>query len=164
MSLRAIYFIGLCLVTLLLLISVYLQVVDGVIPCPLCTLQRLTFGLLGCLFLLGILLHARFWGRLFINIFCGLTAILGMLLAGRQIFMQHFAESSNNECAASLQYMIHTFPLNELAQKILLEGSAECKKRGFELLHLNMAEWAFIWFLLFFLLVVVLFLRDVRHH
>lgn len=164
MSIRLAYFFGFLAVCLLLLTSVYLQMFEGVIPCPLCALQRLTFGLLGILLLVGILLHTKFWARMLINFLTASTAILGIFLAGRQIWMQHFPFTGNTECGVSLQYMVEAFPLNQVLQKILFEGSAECTKRGWEFLHLNMAEWSLVWFLLFLLLALYLFLKEFKWH
>lgn len=164
MSIRSTYLLGFILVCLLLLTSVYLQVFDGILPCPLCSLQRLAFSLLGILFLIGILIHSKLWGRITINALCTITSVLGIFLAGRQVWMQHFPYTGSNECGVSLQYMLEAFPINQVLQKILFEGSAECTKRGWEFLHLNMAEWGLAWFLFFLLMSLYLFMREVKWH
>lgn len=159
MRTKLIYFLSFIFILALLLFSIYLQIFDGVIPCPLCTLQRLTFGLLGILFLIGILISKRLIGRSIINFLSLLTAGLGIFLAGRQIWLQHFPSDSGNACGVSLQYMLQVLPFNEAISKILA-GSAECTQRGWEFLYLNMAEWALLWFSLFFLLTIYLFFRK----
>src|SRR6516165_1339554 len=138
MSIRSTYFLGFIAIGILLSTSVDLQLFEGIIPCPLCTLPRLSFGLLGVWFLIGIILHAKRGARLFINSLCGLTSIIGIFLAGRQIWLQHFPSPNNSECGAGLQYMMQILPVNQVMQKIF-EGSAECSQRGWEFLHLNMA-------------------------
>lgn len=164
MSIRLAYVLGFLAVCFLLLTSVYLQVFENVIPCPLCSLQRLTFGLLGIFLALGIGLHAHYWGRLLINFFIAITSLLGILLAGRQIWMQHLPPTSKVECGVSLQYMVQAFPLSDVLRKILLEGSTECTQRGWEFLHLNMAEWALAWFILFLLLALYGFFNASKQH
>jgi len=161
MTIRSTYLLGFLTISILLLTSVYLQIFEGIIPCPLCSLQRLSFGLLGIWFLIGLLIHAKRLGRLFINFMCGLTSIIGIFLAGRQVWLQHFPSADNSECGVSLQYMMQVLPVNQIFQKIF-EGSAECAKRGWEFLHLNMAEWALIWFVLFLLLALCLFIEELK--
>lgn len=160
MSKRLIY--GLCflLVAMLLLLSVYLQFFQGIIPCALCTLQRIAFAIIGILFLLGFLVHKQFLGRVIIDFFAICFSFIGALLAARQIYMQHFPMANSSECAASLKYMVETFPINQVLQKILFEGSVECSVRGFEFLHLNMAEWSLVWFMIFFLIASGLFFEE----
>lgn len=162
MSKRLAYFLGFLFICVLLLISVYLQLYEGLQPCPLCTLQRLTFGLIGCVFLLGVITASSLWGRLISNTLLLLSSALGILLAGRQVWLQNFPSDDGNECGVSLQYMMDVLPFNQLMQKVLA-GTAECTKRGWEFLHLNMAEWALVWFVAFFFLAVYFFLKEIKH-
>lgn len=161
MTIRSTYFIGFLMISILLLTSIYLQLFEGILPCPLCTLQRLSFGLLGIWFIIGILIHAKRPGRLFINFMCGLTSSLGVFLAGRQVWLQHFPSANNSECGVSLQYMMQVLPVNQVFQKIF-EGTAECSQRGWEFLRLNMAEWALICFILFLILALYLFIKELK--
>jgi disulfide bond formation protein DsbB len=59
MSTRLMYLLGFVLICVLLATSVYLEFVEGIMPCPLCVLQRICFALWGLFFLLGIFLHRR---------------------------------------------------------------------------------------------------------
>lgn len=158
MSIRLTYLIGLLLTCLLLFISIYLQMYDGFIPCPLCTLQRICFIILGIWFLFGIFIHKSQLGRVFINSLAVLTSAMGCALAGRQIWLQHFPNANANECGVSLQYMMKVLSFNELVQKIFT-GSAECTQLGWEFLSLSMAEWSLVWFI-FFLGLSVWLLRK----
>lgn len=161
MSTRITYALGFVAIIVLLLTSVYLQLFEGFIPCPLCILQRDSLGLLGVLFLIGIFLHAKRFGRLTINFLAILISILGIFLAGRQVWLQHFPSGDSTECGVSLQYMMQALPLSEVMQKIF-EGSAECTQRGWEFLYLNMAEWALVWFVGFLFLTMYLFMKEVK--
>lgn len=160
MSTRLAYLLGFITICALLSTSVYLQIFQGIIPCPLCTLQRLSFALIGILFLIGTLLHRKRLGRIFINSLSLLTAGLGLFFSGRQIWLQHFPSADNSECGVSIQYMMQAFPLQEVIAKIFT-GSAECTQRGFEFLYMNMAEWAFVWFAGFIILAIYLLKKDV---
>ena len=159
MSTRLLYTLGFTLISALLLTSVYLQYFDGFIPCPLCTLQRLCFALLGGLFFIGILAATKRFITVPINVLMTLFALLGIFLSGRQIWLQHFPSGDASECGVSLQYMMQALPVNQVIQKIF-SGSAECTQRGFEFLTFNMAEWACVWFILLLLLSLHLLLKK----
>lgn len=154
MSARKIYFLSFTAVLALMLFSLYLQYFDNIDPCALCTLQRLCFVAIGFFSLIGITVcHIRALEYL-IRTLCILFSAIGMALAIRQVWIQHYPGTGGNECAVSLQYMLQVLPLHEVMQKILV-GSAECSVRNWEFLSLGMAAWAIVWFALFFLLFTV---------
>ncbi len=161
MTMRNTYLISFLIIVGLLSASAYFQLVDGMTPCPLCTLQRITFGVLGIIFLAGIIWHRKHLSRIIINLSCFLVSALGLFFSGRQVWLQHFPPAGNSECGASLQYMMQVLPVNEVIQKVFT-GTAECTQRGFEFMNLNMAEWALIWFLGFFVLAVCLFFKEFK--
>src|SRR3990167_3741877 len=144
---RSLYLLGFLSVLFVLIISMWLQYVDGFVPCPLCTLQRLTFALLAILFFIGFFIHKYKLSRLTINFLSTCAALTGAFFAGRQVWLQFFSNGSNTECGVSIQYMLRILSFKETAQKIFA-GSAECTQRGWEFLYLNMAEWSLIWFVL----------------
>lgn len=137
----------------LLLGSVYLQVYANMQPCPLCALQRCTFILLGIVFFLQLCFYRQRWQRLCLSMSTSLLASLGMLLAGRQIWLQTFMSSTATDCGASLEYMLQVFSWNEVLTKVFA-GSTDCAKVEWIFLYLNMAQWAFIWFMIFFLVAL----------
>lgn len=159
MSIRTTYLLGALFVILLLGTSIALQMFGGIMPCPLCTLQRLSFGLFGILCLIGLLINRSYLGTQAINFLCVLTSGLGIFFAGRQVWLQYFPSADSSECGVSLQYMMQVLPLSEVAQKIL-SGSAECTQRGFTFLGINMAEWALLWFVVFFVISLRLLIKK----
>lgn len=159
MSIRSTYFFGLAVISSLLLTSIYFQVFEGIMPCPLCTLQRISFGLLGLSFLIGGLLYSRRKVRLSVNLICVFISLLGLFLAGRQVWLQHFPPPGSTECGVSIQYMMQVLPMSEVFQKIF-SGTAECTQRGWELLGLNMPEWALLWFSGFLILSACLLIDE----
>lgn len=161
MSFRTIYLIGFILVSLLLLSALYLQVFDGLIPCPLCILQRVTYGILGLFFLGGFLLYHNRTLRSIMTILLIITAILGMGIAGRQSWIQHFPPVNGASCGASLEYLLQMLPMTEVMKTIFI-GTAECTKRGWEFMYLTLAEWSFLWFSAFTILSIWLYKRTRR--
>lgn len=161
-STRIISLISVLTITFLLLLSIYLQVYKNILPCPLCTLQRITFIILAIFFLFAACFYKRFWLRIFFASVTTFFSLVGILFAGRQVWLQHFPTQNSSECGASLQYMMQVFSWNELIGKIL-EGTADCSKVEWEFLHLDMAEWALLWFIMFLFVSLYLLLREFKH-
>lgn len=161
MSTRLSYLLGLLAISGLLLAGFYFQYVGGLNPCPLCILQRFVFFMLGILFLLGILFYSKRWCRLFINSLSFITSILGITLAGRQSWLQHFPPPNSGECGASLQYMMQVLPYHEILQRIF-QGTSECSQRGWSFLSLSMAEWALACFIGFLFLSIYLIWKELK--
>lgn len=162
MSTRTIYVLGLLLVSVILLASVYLQYVENILPCPLCTLQRITFCLLGVWFFLGICLQQKRWLRRSIVLLSTVTALLGIVLSSRQIWLQHIPGIGSTDCGADLQYMAKTFPWHQLLYKVLLEKGVACSERGWEFLNLDIAEWSLLGFALLFLLTLFVCRKEFK--
>ena len=161
MSKRLLFTLNFLLICLLLTASLYFQYFDGMTPCPLCTLQRVCFVLLGALFFLGILLAYQRVMSKFISFLCTLISLAGIVLAGRQIWLQHLPQNANTECGVSLQYMFKVLSFNEVFQKIF-SGTAECTQAGFSFIGLNMAEWSLIWFAAFLGFSLYLFCKKAQ--
>lgn len=142
------YFIGFFVIGSMLAMSVYLQQ-KGIVPCPLCILQRLTLSMLGLFFLFGVACKIKFC-RISTGIVSALLCILGIILAGRQVWLQHDPQSVHGSCEVSLQYMLQTFPLKDVLVNIF-QGSAPCSEVGWEFLRLSLAEWSLIFFTIFLL-------------
>lgn len=148
-STRHNYFFGLLVTLLLLVLSFYLQM-HGMVPCALCLFQRVILGLLGVIFFVGMLVKFKRMGHILAAVSTLIIASLGMLLAGRQTWLQHYPSQQAGECAASLQYMLQVLPLNEVIQKVL-QGSTECTEVAWSFIGLSLAEWSLICFVAFFL-------------
>lgn len=151
MSQRLAYIFCLMTVAIILATGLYLEYFDGIMPCPLCTLQRICFISLGVLFFLGILLARKRILRAIINIMIILLASTGAGLAARQIWIQYFPSAEQGECGVSLQYMLQVLPLQDVVHKIF-SGTAECTQRGWEFLGMNIPEWSLVFFIAFALI------------
>lgn len=143
------YYIAFFLVTLLLCGAQYIELYQGVNPCPLCILQRLTLGLLGIVFLFGLACGRKKCGGAIIALFSFLVSALGIVLSGRQVWMQ-FAPSTglSANCDVSLQYLIHALPFDQVITRIFA-GGAECSQVTWTFLHVSLAQWSLFWFVLF---------------
>jgi protein dithiol:quinone oxidoreductase len=156
---RWIFFYEFALVAGLLLFGFYLEKFHGVIPCPLCTLQRICFGLMEILIVANLIFYPKRVFRLVTNLLITIVALLGIVLAGRQIWLQHFPNVNGDECSVSIHYMLQILPWQEVLNKVF-KGSAECSQQGWTLLSFNIAEWSLLWFCLFFVLNSYLILQE----
>lgn len=155
---RSLYLLTFLGVTAILSYGFYLQYVEGVEPCPLCILQRISFGAAGLFALLGFLSYRCKYSRLFSSFFGLLFSLAGLGLALRQTWIQLHPSDAMTECGVSLQYMLQALPLHEVAYKIFA-GSAECTQRTWEFLTLSMAEWSAICFALLTIIMLTLLKR-----
>lgn len=155
MSLRIMYFLGFVTTSLMLIFGFYLEYFAGLIPCPLCILQRLALFILCVIFLIGWLINPRKRFVWMLSLPLSLIALLGAALAGRQIWLQHYPPAENGGCSVDLFYMLKVFPLNVVLKNVY-QGGIDCAERGFEFLTLDIAEWTLICFLGFFIWALLL--------
>ena len=145
---RARYFFGFIAIVLLLAGSLYLEYFKGVMPCPLCILQRIDMIVLGILFLIGAAFRLRSCGQIILSSLTGLISLAGIAFAGRQVWLQHHPIDNNADCGVSLSYLMHALPMDQVVTKVL-SGTAECAQTGWQFISLSLAEWSLIWFVLF---------------
>src|SRR5438045_1870681 len=101
-SQRAMYFIGFIVVSILLAGAAYLELYQGVLPCPLCMLQRVILAMLGVMFLLGIVWSDNKVGHIFIGFLSVMLSIAGVVISGRQVWLQHVPAMNGENCDVSL--------------------------------------------------------------
>ena len=158
MKVKTIYLLNFVIVFVILALALYLEFFHGLIPCPLCLLQRGAFYLLSIFFILGFIFHKRKYFLILINSLCVITTLLGITVAGRQIWLQSFSTSQGEECSASIHYLLQVLPLQEVAKKIFA-GSADCNKIDWTFLSLSMAQWSMLAFVFFFCMSITLFFK-----
>ncbi|MCC2666376.1 MAG: dsbB 2 [Gammaproteobacteria bacterium] len=149
---------GLILIITLLALAYFLQIHKGINPCPLCLLQRLIMGLLGIIFLAGIIIPFKRRWQILWGIVGLLIGISGVLLSSRQVWLQVSPPHSLGDCSASLSYIFNALSLPD-AIKQIWQGGMECSQMGWEFLHLSLAAWSLISFSGLCLLFIILLLR-----
>lgn len=142
-AILCLFFIGAALV---------LQHVYHLKPCPLCIIQRILFIALGLTFLIT-LLHRQSWYWRSTNSIAGFIALLGTIIAGRQVWLQHLPPEAKPLCGPGLSYMLDNFPLTQTIPMVF-KGSGDCAEVQWQLFSLSIPEWGVIFFSLFFILAV----------
>ena len=107
-------FLGLLACAALMAYALYAQYGMGLEPCPLCILQRVAVMAAGVLFLLAFLHNPGDRGARVYGALIDLVALLGILVAARQIWIIAQPPGSVAECGASLDYMMDVLPLHEV--------------------------------------------------
>jgi disulfide bond formation protein DsbB len=114
-------------VALVLAIAFAAQLLLGELPCPLCLLQRIQFAMLA----VGPILNIRFGPRPSHYALSLLAAVLGAVVAGRQIFL-HILPGDPGFGTALLGYHYYTWAFIGFAAAIVLIALVLLFDRQFE--------------------------------
>lgn len=117
----------------------------GLLPCPLCVVQRIAFLAVGVAALAAAAFGptrrgaVRFWSAL-----TGLFALAGLVVAVRHVWLTYFPESI--ECGITPEERF----LNALALARwwpgMFEANGDCADVKWKFLTLTIPEWAAVWF------------------
>jgi protein dithiol:quinone oxidoreductase len=136
----------------LLAFGLGLQLALGLIPCPMCILQRMAW-----LAIVGVSLTATLFVKLPLRLYAALLAILALAGAGvaaRQSWLQWFPPESAS-CGRDFDGLIETFPLPK-ALSLMFRGSGDCSVVDWTFLGGSIANWSFVCFALVVVDAVVL--------
>lgn len=125
--------------------GLYLEHFQGIEPCPLCAFQRMCYIAVTLIALVGAIHNPSCWSR---HIYGGLTfiaSLIGIGIAGRQVWLQHLPADQVPSCGPGLDYMMEVFPFME-AMKMIISGSGECAEVHWTFLSFSIAEWSLLCF------------------
>ena len=143
-SIRKRAFVGLVFSTLPLVLALIFQWLNALEPCHLCIFQRVAY--MGCalVFLSALCFNPTSnWARYTHSVLVSISSLIGVALAGRQIWLQHLPEEEVPSCGASLEFMMDVLPLKEVIARVL-RGTGECAEVDWTLIGLSMAQWSAI--------------------
>jgi disulfide bond formation protein DsbB len=135
----------------MLAFGLYLQHVVGLEPCPMCIVQR--YALVLVALVAGI--AAFFPGR---GVHVGAAGLMvlfsgfGGFVAARQSWLQWYPPEFVS-CGRDIYGMIESFPLQR-ALPLIFKGSGDCSKIDWTFLGLTIANWSFVAFTVFGLLLI----------
>lgn len=143
----------------MLAFGMYLQHVVGLVPCPMCVVQRycdflvLFFAVLGAATAKRALQLATF-------VLLLVSACAGAFVAARQSFLQWYPPEVVS-CGRDFYGMIENFPLNR-ALPMIFKGSGDCSKVDWTFLGGSIANWSFVWFSFAAVVALALLVRQAR--
>ena len=139
-----------CVLGIGLILGAYIFEVFGYYdPCPLCILQRWSFGLIALCGVLLMIPGLHLLIRKSLLLMAVFFSFSGGMIAGRQIFLQNLPSDQVPTCAPPMDFLMDTLPIFEVIQTILL-GDGNCAEYEWRFIF-NFAEWALIFFVLLFL-------------
>lgn len=147
-SIRTTNFLAFLFCALLLGIALYFELSLKLEPCPLCILQRLIFITLGILFLIGAIFHHHHHEQIYFHFFIAVIAIIGVITAGRQVWLEHLPPEQIPSCGASLKYLFQVLPFQRALQ-IIYQGTGSCAKVTWRFIGLSLPAWSLIFFMFF---------------
>lgn len=127
----------------LLSFGMYLQHVVGLVPCPMCIVQRYAMVLMALVAVLGAGLPGR-KTALIAGSWLVLLAGGGAYVAARQTWLQWYPPEVVS-CGRDFYGMIETFPLQR-AIPMIFKGGGDCSKVDWTFLGGSIANWSFVAF------------------
>lgn len=143
----------------LLAFGLYLQLVVGLEPCPMCIVQRYALILVALFAGLAACFKGRAARQLGVGLM-GLFAGFGAFTAARQSWLQ-WNPPEILSCGRDFFGMIESFPLRR-AVPMIFRGSGDCAAVDWTFLGLTIANWSFLCFAAFTALAVWLLLARRR--
>ncbi|MFT3776727.1 MAG: disulfide bond formation protein B [Ottowia sp.] len=137
----------------------YLQNVVGLEPCPMCIVQRYCLILVGVFSALAALSRGRGGQRLWGLLGVGIGAF-GAFTAARQSWLQWYPPEVAT-CGRDLFGMIESFPLQR-AIPMIFKGSGDCSAVDWTFLGGTIANWSFVWFVVFIVATLAMLLKRPR--
>lgn len=133
--------IALYCAVLLVFAFVIVRVVDGLVPCPLCIVQRFGYALVGLSALVG---YMAWWPCFSVRVSGAVVTVfasLGWLVAFRNVMLQRFpvTHDASEGCAVSFGSFIDDVVF-------ALGGTGNCATVDWTLIGLSIADWSFIAF------------------
>ena len=133
-----------CVATLIY--AYYLQLYQELIPCPLCTCQRLVMAGLGFVFLVAAIHDSHRWGARVYAVLIALVAGIGSGVAAYHTWLQALPAEEAAICLPPLDYMLTRFTLSETV-RFLFDGPGQCGSIDWLFLGLSIPAWTLLIFL-----------------
>ena len=140
------------------LAGMYLQHVVGLVPCPMCIVQR--YALIGVAVFgaFGATWQPGFWRSLCASWLVLLAACFGAFVAARQTWLQWYPPEVVS-CGRDFYGMVENFPPQRWVPMIF-KGSGDCSKIDWTFLGGSLANWSFLAFASMVVLMLLLRWRD----
>jgi disulfide bond formation protein DsbB len=143
----------------MLAFGMYLQHVVGLEPCPRCIVQR--YALIGVAVFTGLASagRGRGWWKGW-SVAALLTAGFGAFVAARQTWLQWYPPEVAT-CGRDFYGMIENYPISR-AIPMIFRGSGDCSVVDWTFLGGSIANWSFVCFVAFGLVLLALLVRGGR--
>lgn len=139
--------------------GMYLQYAVGLEPCPMCIVQRYALIFVAITTGFASARGTKGWWMTF-SALALLAAGFGAFVAARQSWLQWYPPEFAT-CGRDFYGMIENYPLSR-AVPMIFRGSGDCTAVDWTLLGGSIANWSFVGFVGFGLVLLVLLVRGLR--
>ena len=143
----------------MLAFGMYLQHVVGLEPCPMCIVQRYALILVAVFAGLAALKGKKGWWMSF-TVLAVVSGGFGAFTAARQSWLQWYPPEVAT-CGRDFYGMIENYPVSR-AIPMIFRGSGDCSAIDWTFLGGSIANWSFVWFVVFGLAMLWLLVRGMR--
>ena len=141
----------------MLAFGLYLQQVGGLEPCPMCIVQRYALILVAIFTGLASVKGQKGWWMSF-SVLALLASGFGAFVAARQSWLQWYPPEFAT-CGRDFYGMIEHYSFSR-SIPMIFQGSGDCAAIDWTFLGGSIANWSFVCFVVFFMLLLTLFLKG----
>ncbi len=135
-----------------------LQLIENLLPCPLCVVQRVAYWLVGLIALSAFFHYPGTAGRRVYSGMMTVFAFTGVVVALRQAWLVRYPEAF--ECGISPEEkFLNALPIARW-WPTMFEANGDCADATWEFASLTLPDWSAIFFLIFSGLAIYLFLAK----
>lgn len=128
-----------------MIFALFLQHGQGLEPCPLCVFQRVAVIAVGIAAFAAWLHGPGLSGRRVYAVLAALAAAVGVVVAGRHVWLQHLPADQVPSCGPGLDYWMAALPLQDVIEQVF-RGSGECAKVDWTWLGVSLPGWTLVLF------------------
>ncbi|MFM1865476.1 MAG: Disulfide bond formation protein [Pseudomonadota bacterium] len=143
---------------LLVILSVIIQEIFNLEPCPLCITQRVIFLTSGITFFI---FYFKPINKIIELSILGMINLIGLIFAIRHVLIQRKVINIPAECGIDLEYMFDNFPLREVFE-LIFRGTGDCSEIDWSFLGITIPEWSAIWFLILMAMTYTNYKRNTQ--
>ena len=143
----------------MLAFGLYLQHVVGLEPCPMCIVQRYALIFVAILAGLSSASGRKGWW-MSLTALAVLSSGFGAFTAARQSWLQWYPPEVAM-CGRDFYGMIENYPIRR-AIPMIFKGSGDCTAIDWTFLGGSIANWSFVWFVVFGLAMLWLLVRGLK--
>ena len=134
------------IVGLLVILGIIYFELNGLKPCPMCLLQQFAILLVSIISLIALIHKPKITGIRVYSFTLGIIALLGALVALKQVWMQLNPGVYVGSCEAGVDSLFQNLPFLDFLKSLFISGP-DCSQVDWHLFGLSMASYSFIIFI-----------------
>ena len=144
-------------------VAFYYNYVQEIPLCPLCSLQLISYYIIGMLSLIAFFHGPEKIGRYIYAILLLLLTLCGLLFSSRQVWLQQTAHISGLSCSPNILQLLSNFSLPKVWH-IVFYTHGDCTLMHWHFIGFSMAAWSLFFFCILLLIGITLLLHAHREY